>query len=67
MRVVYSFGVDAVQVFTAGDGSAKPFSLTLQVDYETALAAASAGTVPAGTRVFVQGSADILKAFKGSK
>lgn len=67
MRVVYSFGVDALQVFTAGDSSTKPFSLTLQVDYETALAAASAGTVPAGTRVFVQGSTDILKAFKGSK
>jgi hypothetical protein len=67
MRVVYSFGVDALQVFTAGDSSAKPFSLTLQVDYETALASSAAGTVPAGTRVFVQGSTDILKAFKGSK
>jgi len=63
-RFFYAVSVDALDV--AGlNVKDSPVKLTVRVEYERALHQSSSGYIPSATRVFVQGSTDILKAIKG--
>jgi hypothetical protein len=66
LRWFYGISIDALQVVKHGT-SDSPISLTLRVDYETAYHRGTALAVPSGTRVFIEGSTDIIKAFQGGK
>jgi hypothetical protein len=68
-RLVYGVLIDTLQVIQRGNSNS-PISLTIQVDYETSFhrpTSASPMVVPSGTRVFFQGSTDIIKVFQQGK
>jgi hypothetical protein len=65
MRWFYGVAIDTLQVARRGT-SDSPITLTLRVDYETAFHR-TALAVPSGTRVFIEGQTDIIKAFQGGK
>jgi hypothetical protein len=66
-RTFFTFVVDALEVARRGSKDS-PFSVTMQVDYETAtFRHASGPIVPSGTRIFISATTDILKLFQQSK
>jgi hypothetical protein len=66
-RTFFSFVVDALQVAKRGSTDS-PFSVTMQVDYETAtFRRSNSPVVPTGTRVFISATTDILKLFQQDK
>jgi hypothetical protein len=64
-RLFYTIAVDALNIVKPGSKD-KPFSLMVQVDYETALKQPASGYVPSATRVFIQGTTDLIKVFQGN-
>ena len=68
-RLNYSVAIDTLQILKhdVAPTTASSFALTLRVDYERALPQHNSPYVPSATRVFVQGTTDIVKYFQGTK